>query len=286
MKYAYYPGCSLHATAKSFDMSVKQTCSRLGIDLWEIPDWACCGASTAHSLDHLLGLALPAKTLVPAEEKGLDILAPCAACWQRLVRSNYEVKNNPEMREKINEAIGADLKGTSNVVSIMEAVYNTGLDKIEAMVTRPLEGLKIASYYGCYYVKTPKIAHIDDTENPHMIDDMMAALGAEIVDWPFRTECCGASLVFTDKDTTFRLTQKVLDMASKCGADLVVTACPICQMNLDMRQSQINKKFGAQLDLPVMYFTQIMAYAMGATPAEIGLSKNYVPTEKILQKIG
>lgn len=286
MKYAYYPGCSLHATAKSFDMSVKSLCRHLDIELWEIPDWSCCGASSAHSFDHLLGLALPAKTLVPAEEQGLDVLAPCAACWQRLIRSNLEIKHNPEMRQKINTAIGADLKGTVNVVSIIEAIYRVGLGKIEAMVKKPLKGLKVASYYGCYYVKPPKVAHVDDPENPHLIDDMMAALGAEIVDWPFRTECCGASLVFVDKDTTFQLTKKILDMAEKCGADLVVTACPICQMNLDMRQSQINKKYGSNLNLPVMYFTQLMAYVMGSSAGEIGLYKNYVPAQTVLNKLG
>ena len=286
MKYAYYPGCSLHATQKAYDMSVKAVCKTLGIELWEIPDWVCCGASSAHSLGHLLGLAIPAKTLVPAEKEGLDVVAPCAACWQRLVWVNHEVTTNPDMRDKINKAIGAELKGTSKVLSIMEAVNSAGIDKISQAVKKPLKGLKVASYYGCYYVKPPKIAHVDDPESPHLIDDMMVALGAEAIDWPYKTECCGASLGFIDFDTTLMMSKKVLDFAVKSGAELIVTACPLCQMNLDMYQSKINKKFGAKFNIPVCYFTQLMAYTMGYPAKELGMGKNYTSYESAFSKIG
>jgi len=286
VKYAYYPGCSLHATAETFDMSVKAVCKKLDIELWEIPGWACCGASSAHSFGHLVGLAIPAKTLVPAEKEGLDVVAPCAACWQRLVWVNHEVTTNPKMREKINQAIGAELKGTSKVLSIMEAVAGAGMDKIAHAVKKPLKGLKVASYYGCYYVKPPKIAHVDHPEMPRMLDDMMGALGAEPVDWPYKTECCGASLVFIDKGTVLDMSRKVLDMAVKAGADIIVTACPICELNLDMHQSQINSKFGTKFNIPVIYFTQLMAYAMGYSTSEIGVAKQYVPVEQTLAKIG
>lgn len=286
MKYAYYPGCSLHGPAKQYDISVQAVCKNLGIELWEVPDWSCCGASSAHSFGHLLGLAIPAQTLVPAEKEGLDIVAPCAACWQRLVWVNHEVTTNPEMRDKINQSIGAELTGSSKVLSIMEAIANAGVDKISQAVKRPLKGLKIASYYGCYYVKPPKVAHVDHPENPHMIDDIMTAVGAEAVDWPFKTECCGASLGFVDFNTTLAMSKKVVEYAVKSGADMVVTACPLCQQNLDMQQSTINKKFGTKYNIPVVYFTQIMAYAMGIDAKDVGMHKNFTAYESAIAKIG
>ena len=286
MKYAYYPGCSLHGPAKQYDMSVKAVCQNLDIDLWEVPDWACCGASSAHSFGHLLGLAIPAKTLVPAEKEGLDIVAPCAACWQRLVWVNHEVNTNPEMRDKINQAIEAELTGSSKVLSIMEAISNAGTDKIAQAVKRPLKGLKIAAYYGCYYVKPLKVAHVDHPENPQIIDDIMTAAGAEAVDWPFKTECCGASLGFVDFNTTLAMSKKVLEYAVKSGADVMVTACPLCQQNLDMQQATINKKFGTKYNIPVIYFTQLLAYAMGIDAKDVGMQKNFTAFQSALAKIG
>ncbi|ADG82803.1 CoB--CoM heterodisulfide reductase [Thermincola ferriacetica] len=286
MKYAYYPGCSLHSTAKGFDMSVKAVCKALDIELWEIPDWACCGASSAHSFGHLLGLAVPAKTLVPAEKEGLDVVAPCAACWQRLIWVNHEINTSPEMREKINKAIGAELKGTSKVLTVFEAFANQGMEKIAEKVKKPLKGLKVASYYGCYYVKPPKVAHVDDAENPHIMDDIVAALGAEPVDWPFKTECCGASLSFVDLETTNKMSGKVVEMAVKSGADIIVTACPVCQLNLDMQQTHINKVLGTNFNMPVAYISQLMGYAMGFSDQDLGMNKNYTAYQAALAKIG
>lgn len=286
MKYAYYPGCSLHGPAKGYDLSVKAVCKHLDIDLWEVPDWACCGASSAHSFGHLLGLAIPAKTMIPAEKEGLDIVAPCAACWQRLVWVNHELTTNAKMREKINQAIEAELTGSSKVLSIMEAVASAGMEKIAQAVKKPLTGLKIASYYGCYYVKPPKVAHVDDAESPKLIDNIMAAVGAEPVDWPYKTECCGASLGFVDFNTTLAMSGKVLDYAIKSGADMIVTACPLCQQNLDMQQSTINKKFGTNYKIPVTYFTQLMAYAFGMNDKEAAMHKNFTAYEAALAKLG
>lgn len=286
MRYAYYPGCSLHSMEMSYDISVKNVCKKLGIELWEIPDWLCCGASSAHSIDHLLGLAIPAKTLIPAEKEGLDILAPCAACWQRLVWVNHEVNTKPKMKEKISKAIGEEVKGTSNILSLMDVLAAAGSEKISQAVTKPLKGLKVASYYGCYYVKPPKVAHVDDPENPQLMDNVITALGGEAVYWPFKTECCGTSLVFQDKDTTFDMSKRVIDVAVKSGADMIVTACPMCQMNLDMRMGQINKKFKTNYNIPVLYITQLMAYAFGSSPQEVKIDKNFVEAQNVLSKIG
>ena len=286
MRYAYYPGCSLHSMETSYDRSVKAVCKHLGVELWEIPDWVCCGASSGHSMGHLVGLAIPAKSLVKAEKEGLDVLAPCAACWQRMVWVNHEVNHSPEMKDKISRAIEEDINGTSKVYSIIDGLAALGMDKIAQAVKKPLKGLKVASYYGCYYVKPPKVAHVDDPENPHLMDDLMKALGAEAVDWPFKTECCGTSMIFQDVDTTVSMSQKIIEMADKAGADVIVTACPVCEMNLDMRMEQINKKFKTNYNIPVVYFTELMAYAMGSVPQEIGLDSGHcTDTQSLMAKI-
>ncbi len=286
MRYAYFPGCSLHSMETAYDRSVKAVSKHLGIELWEIPDWVCCGASSAHSVGHLVGLAIPAKTLVKAEKEGLDVLAPCAACWQRMVWVNHEVNTSPKMKEKISKAIEEEIKGTSKIFSIIDGLAAVGMEKISHAVKKPLKGLKVASYYGCYYVKPPKVAHIDDPENPQLMDEMMKAIGAEAVDWPFKTECCGTSLIFQDLDTTLAMSKKVIEMAVKSGADVIVTACPVCEMNLDMRMAQINKRFKTSFHIPVVYFTELMAYAMGSTPQEIGLDKGHCgETKSLLAKI-
>ncbi len=286
MRYAYYPGCSLTSMEMAYDSSVRAVCKHLDIDLWEIPDWLCCGASSAHSIDHLLGLAVPARTLVPAEKEGLDILAPCAACWQRLIWVNHEVNTNPKMKEKICKAIGEEVKGTSKILSIIDLFAGTGMEKISQAVKKPLQGLKVASYYGCYYVKPPKIAHVDDPENPQIMDNVITALGGEAINWPFKTECCGTSLVFQDKDVVLEMSKKILDVAVKAGADMIVTACPMCEMSLDMRMFQINNKFKTNFNIPVLYITQLMAYAMGSTVQEAGINKNFVDSQSLLSKIG
>lgn len=286
MKYAYYPGCSLHGPAKQYDTSVKFVCQNLGIDLWEVPDWTCCGASSAHSFSHLLGLAIPASTLIPAEKEGLDIVVPCAACWQRLVWVNHEVTTNPETRKKINQAIEYELTGSSKVLTIMEAIKNVSPEKISQTIKRSLKGLKIAAYYGCYYVKPPKVAHADHPERPRTIDDIMTMFGAEALDWPFKTECCGASLGFADFNTPLAMTQKVLEQAVKSGADMIVTACPLCHQNLDMQQSTVNKKFGTNYNIPVVYFTQMLSYAMGMDPKTVGMHKNFTAYESVISKLG
>ncbi|MFZ5639243.1 MAG: CoB--CoM heterodisulfide reductase iron-sulfur subunit B family protein [Bacillota bacterium] len=287
MRLAYYPGCSLHSMETAYDHSVKAVCKHLGIDLWEIPDWVCCGASSAHSIDHLIGLAIPAKTLVKAEKEGLDVMAPCAACWQRLVWVNHEVNTNTKMKEKISKAIGEEIKGTSKVLTIMEAIASVGTDKIAQAVKKPLTGLKVASYYGCYYVKPPKLTHVDDPENPQLIDNLMKAIGAEAVDWPFKTECCGTSLIFQDVNTTLDMSRKVIDVATKAGAEVIVTACPVCEMNLDMRMESINKRFKTNYHIPVVYFTELMAVALGSSPQEVGIDKGHCSsTQSLLAKIG
>lgn len=278
MKLAYYPGCSLHSSSKEYSDSFVAVCKKLGIELEEIPDWVCCGASSAHSVSHLLSLALPAHTLVQAEKMGLDMVAPCAACYQRAKFAEYEMLNNPEMKAKIEQVIEMEYKGKSRVLSVLEVLSMIEEDKIKAAVTRPLTGVKVACYYGCVLVRPPHICNVDDPENPTKMDRIVALLGGEPVDWPYKTECCGASHIFTMKDACLKLGRDILQVAKDAGADLIVVACPLCHVNLDMRQTQINRKFGTSFNIPVVYITELMADAMGIDTSNM-FRRHFVPVE-------
>lgn len=278
MKLAYYPGCSLHSSSKEYSDSFVAVCKKLGIELEEIPDWVCCGASSAHSVSHLLSLALPAHTLVQAEKMGLDVVAPCAACYQRTKFAEYEMLHNPEMKAKIEQVLEMKYEGKSRILSVLEVLSMIEEDKIKAAVTRPLTGVKVACYYGCVYVRPPHICNVDDPENPTKMDRIVAALGGEPVDWPYKTECCGASHIFTMKDACLKLGRDILQVAKDAGADIIAVACPLCHVNLDMRQTQINKKFGTSFNIPVVYITELMADAMGIDTSNM-FRRHFVPVE-------
>ncbi len=237
MKYAYYPGCSLHSTANEYNETTEMVCKKLGITLEEIPNWVCCGASSGHSLSHLGGLALPAHTLVKAEEMGLDILAPCAACYARMITTAHEMKHNDEMKQKIDEVVGKPFNGTIGTKSILEVIESVGLDQLTQAVQKPLAGLKVACYYGCLLVKPPKIVHSDDDENPMSMDRILRALGAETVEWPYKTECCGGSLLLSNTEIVYKLCRDIMQFAVDAGANCLAVARPKCQANLDMPPS-------------------------------------------------
>ncbi|MGI6227436.1 MAG: CoB--CoM heterodisulfide reductase iron-sulfur subunit B family protein [Peptococcales bacterium] len=285
MKYAYYPGCSLSSTGVEYDISTKKVAKALGIDLWEIPEWNCCGASSAHLTDHLLALALPARNLAIAEEKGLDVAIPCAACYSRLKATEMEVKTSSEMQKTISEVIEREYTGKTQARSLLDVFVNDlGLESIGALVHKPLKGLKVASYYGCLLVRPPKLG-FDDPEDPQSMDKLMEALGATSIDWAFKTECCGASHPTTNATVGFSMIEKILTAAQEKGADCIVTACPMCMNNLDMRQTQIGAKFGKNYNLPIFYFTELLGMALGIKPEELGVKRHFVDASEVLKKL-
>jgi len=286
MKYAYYPGCSLHSTAKEYGLSARAVCRELGIELEEIPDWNCCGATSAHSLSRELSIALPLRNLAKAEEMGLDVLAPCAACFNRLRSANAAVKDDPALLESVNKTIGCDYKGSVNIVSLLGAINELGEETIKAHVKRELSGLKVACYYGCLLVRPPDVAGFDDPENPESLDRLMTSLGAEAVEWPYKTECCGASLSLSKPEVVVKLTHDILAMAKRAGANCIAAACPLCQGNLDLRQSQVEGRYGERFGLPVFYFTQLMGVAFGLPNAALGLKKHMVNPDPVLAGVG
>jgi heterodisulfide reductase subunit B len=282
MKYAYYPGCSLHSTAAEYNESSEAVCEELGIELEEIEDWNCCGATSAHSLNHELSIALPLRNLARAEAMGLEVVAPCAACFNRLKSADAAVKDNSDLQRMMAEKYDINYEGKIHVLSLLSAISKIGDDAIKAHVKRELSGLKVACYYGCLLLRPPKIACFDDAENPMSLDNIMADLGAEPVEWPYRNECCGASLSLSKPEIVVKLTHDILSMAKLAGAQAIVTACPLCQGNLDMRQCDVEAKYREKFDMPIFYFTQLMGMAFGLWEGKLGLSKLMVDPEPVL----
>jgi heterodisulfide reductase subunit B len=281
VSYVFYPGCSLEGTARDFGQSTMAVAKALGLELPELPDWTCCGSTAAHQTDPLLALALPAKNLAAAGGKTVAVC--CAACYSRLKTANHEISASPDVRRKVAEVTGIDYDGRTPVLHLLEILAkDIGLAKIAARVTRPLKGLRVVSYYGCLLSRPPEITNFDNAENPMLMDNVMKAAGAEAIDWPHKTECCGASYSITDVSIVLALTREILSMARAAGADCIVTACPLCQINLDMRQKDVAKKFGEEYNLPVFYFTQLLGLALGLEPASLGLGSLVVDPMPLL----
>ncbi|MGB9802267.1 CoB--CoM heterodisulfide reductase iron-sulfur subunit B family protein [Desulfofundulus sp.] len=279
MKFFYYPGCSLEATAKEYDHSVRSVCQNLGIELVESEDWCCCGSSAAHSLNKLLSIALPAHNIALAQKAGADIVAPCSACFNRLKRADKVLREDGEIRQRVEETVEFKYTGTINVYSLLEALVSIyGLDKIAARVKKPLNGMKVVCYYGCMLVRPPEVTNFDRPENPQSMDNLMKKLGAEVKMWSYKTECCGAHQGVVNEKLTTRLVGNLLEMAMEAGAQALVTSCPLCQANIEMRRNQVQ-------DLPSFYFTELIEIALGVPVEKIWFKKHLVNPLPLLQSL-
>ncbi|MFZ1947393.1 MAG: CoB--CoM heterodisulfide reductase iron-sulfur subunit B family protein [bacterium] len=288
MKFAFYPGCSLESSAREYAASTACVARGLGIELEEIPGWVCCGSTPAHMSDRLLAVALPAHTLLLAQAMKTDgVLVSCASCYSRLKAANHAVKTDPELRRQVANAIGGDYDGGVPVQHMLEVVSKiTAEPAFQEKVKRKLTGLKVASYYGCLLVRPPKVAGFDDAEDPQMMDRLVAAVGGEPVAWRSKVECCGAALAFTNPDIVLKLSGEILEDAKESGADLVAVACPLCQSNLDLRQRSIERHLGIDLEVPVVYFTQIVGLALGCSAGALGLGKHIISPVPVLKRRG
>lgn len=282
----------MEGTARDYQLSTLAVAQVLGLELPEIPDWICCGSTAAHSTDPLLAAALPAKSLLaaakmPAPAGGsTKVAVGCAACFSRLKIANLEIAAHPETRSKVAAAIGGDYDGAIPVVHLLEILArDIGPKAIAAKVKRRLAGLKVVCYYGCLLSRPPEVA-FDDVENPTLMDQLMTAVGAEALDWPHKTECCGASCSITEPAIVRELGRGILTMAKAAGADCIVTACPLCQLNLDLRQKDIEGQYGERYALPVFYFTQLIGLALGCSPRELGLGSLVVDPRGLLAAKG
>ena len=280
MKVSYYPGCSLHATAKEYDQSVKAVSAALGIELKEVEDWSCCGATSAHSTNFKLSVALPARNLIAAEKDALDVMVPCAACFNRFKSAQHHLKDDPKLKKEIEKIVGWTYKGTARVRNPIDIIFNDiGLDALKGLVQRQLTGLKPVSYYGCLLLRPPEVCEFDNYENPVLLDKMMDSLGAEVKQWSYKTDCCGGSLTISRSDIVGNMVNKLMSMAKEAGANCIVVACPVCMANLDMRAKP-------ELRMPVFYFTELIGVALGLAGSREWFKLHNIDSKPLLSGLG
>ncbi|MDT7861819.1 MAG: CoB--CoM heterodisulfide reductase iron-sulfur subunit B family protein [Saccharolobus sp.] len=295
-KVAFYPGCALDGLGKPYDVSLKLVAEDLGIPLDKIEDYNCCGALEVKNVSTMAGLLLPARNLALAREMGADaVVSACPGCHYSLSRTQYYLTKYPKLREKTNiylEKMGAkqyDLK--LMLVHAVEYIYNTvGIEGIKSKVKRPLTGLKVAPYYGCLYVR-PKSYTLagymklrDDPERPFFMDEILKALGAEVVPFEAKTMCCGGPHVYSDVEVALHLEARILKEAKRNGAEILVTDCPLGHVAIETNMNKIAEKYGEDLRMPLAYFSQLMAFAFGHSPEEALLTANITNPMSILKR--
>ncbi len=289
MRLSYFPGCSLSGTSREYDKSFRAICRQLGVELEEVPDWNCCGASSAVVVNHDLSVALPARNLAKAEQMGLDMAVPCAACYNRHKTAQKTLRDEPDLVERLKNTLPAVPEGSTRVLNTLELLVDVvGLEALRERVTMPLNGLKAASYYGCLLLRPPDVCEFDDPENPTYMEQVTEALGAEPVTWYARTDCCGASLATTRPDVVTTMCGRIAQRARDAGANCLVVACTLCHMNLDSRQPR-NVEWRPELlpePLPVFYITELVGLAVGLTPSELELGRHLVDTHPLLDSLG
>lgn len=291
MKFAYFPGCSLHSTAQEYSISCKAINKVLGIELLEIPDWNCCGAIDAvYAYNPLVSVALSTRNLSIAEGMNLDIVTLCSACFFTLSRANNLLHEDSELKSKVDQMLndsGLKYAGDITIRHYLDVLVNdVGFEEISRHVKVPLNGLKVAPYYGCLLVRPPSIATFDDTEHPRSMDKLVETLGGQNVNFIDKTRCCGASLGLTEEKVMMEMSKDLLLEAKDAGADCMVLPCPMCHFNLDVKQKDIESAFDIKIDLPILYFTQLIGVAFGLNSKELALNRNCVSPSKLLQRFG
>jgi heterodisulfide reductase subunit B len=281
LQYAYYPGCSLEHTASPYDKSIRAVFKALGIGLHEIEDWNCCGATMYMSVKKIVGYSISARNLALAQNMGMQICAPCS-CYTILHKANRHIAWDPKEREKINQALAAANLSYDTLVEVRHPldilVNDFGLQALTDNTKNPLKGIKVAPYYGCQIVRPH--GQFDDVDQPVVMDKLLTAMGAEPVDYPHKVRCCGGMLMTTAEDIALELNLKLLDSAVDNGADMIATACPLCQMNLEAYQQKINRVYGRNFKMPIVYFSHLIGIALGITPKELGVDQLLIKPEQ------
>ena len=282
----YYPGCSLSSSAIEYGKSVKNIARAMDIELIEPKNWSCCGSSPAHATDPKAANVLPMSTVATIEQMGLDtVTSPCSACYSRLKHTEHSVSNNEKVSREVSDALGYEYKGSVKVQHLVDVIVDrVGLDQVSARVTNPLKGLKLACYYGCLITRPSAITGADNPEYPQKMDRLVKTLGAETVDWSRKTECCGGSLGISKTEVAVKMMARIMDDAKACGAEAIVTMCPICHLNLDSRQSAMG--YNESEEIPIFQATQLMALAFGQGEDKAALSNNLTDPKPYLQEKG
>lgn len=286
MEYAYFPGCSLEATGRPYDVSLRLVFQRLGIGLKEIEDWNCCGATSYISMNKLTAYSLAARNLAYAERMGLDVCAPCSSCFTILSKVNRHMRWGDERKANVNAvlaAAGLAYQASLEVLHPLGILVDFyGVERIQERVVRKLDGLKVAPYYGCQIVRPQ--GRFDDREDPQQLDNLFSALGAEVVPFPLKVRCCGGMLMTSYEEVALKLNRDILSAASDAGADVIITTCPLCQVNLEAFQDRINQVHGERFRMPVVYFSQLLGLALGLSPKELKLDEMVVPLPAAKQR--
>jgi heterodisulfide reductase subunit B len=281
MKVSYYPGCSLEATARDYQESISFVCGQLGIELEEIPDWSCCGATAAHSTDEFLSVALPARNLTLAEQIGLDMVVPCPLCFNRLKTASHKLEKGPK------GGLPYPFKEKIKIWDLLDFLSRPDrLSQIQAKVRQPLKDLSVVCYYGCMASRPPKITDAEKPENPQNMDTLLQALGAIVPDWSYKTDCCGAGHTIARPDIVHTMVQRLYERALEAGAEAIVVSCQMCQANLDMPQTTISEVFRKKYDLPVFYFTELIGASWGGIEVKTWLSRHMVNPVPLLKRKG
>ncbi len=283
MKYAYYPGCSLKGTAIDYHTSTMALAKCLDIELQEMEDWVCCGASPIHQRNPILGASVANLLMSLSEGISPQIAVLCAACYHNMKKAEHELKGDEKKRREVEEVSGVPFNPEvvpRHFLDILDKDY--GLDKVKEKVVKPLKDLKVACYYGCLLSRPKEIA-IDDPEEPAIMERVLQAAGAETVLWSHRLECCGASHAIPLTDAVLRLVNDILASAKAAGAEIIACACPLCQANLDLRQAGVLKKYGIDYNIPAVFFTQLMGLACGASGKDVMIKKGVVDAESLLR---
>jgi heterodisulfide reductase subunit B len=293
MKYGYYPGCSLERNAGAYHQSTMAVSAPLGLDMVEVDDWNCCGATEYFSINLLPAYALVGRNLALAQSQGVSnqLVAPCSACFLNLTKTDRYMADSPDLAAQVNTALAAGglhyTPGSVGVRHLLDVIVNdVGYDVVAARVAKPLAGLRVAAYYGCLIVRPGYGGVFDDPEHPTTLDRLMRVLGAEVVDFPLKAQCCGGHMTQISQEVALEMIRRLLKNAADYEADVIATLCPMCQLNLDVYQTNVNQFFKTDYMIPALYFTQLMGLAFGASAIDLGIGKEFVDARPALAKIG
>ncbi len=294
MKYIFYPGCSMQRSARPYLDSLHAIQDELALELEEVQDWNCCGATEYMSISRLPAFALVGRNLALAQQQvngGSGLLAACSACYLNLAKTDHYMLEDPLLDNQVNQALEAGGlhydAGSLEVRHLLDVILNDiGLERIVQHVSRPLSNLRVAAYYGCMIVRPDLDQRWENPEYPSSLERLMTALGAEVVDFPLKTHCCGGHMTQISPPTAYELIRRLVHGAAQYEADVLVTVCPMCQLNLDAYQVEMNKHFHTDYEIPILFVTQLMGLAFGKQPAELGLGREFVDSGPALAKIG
>ncbi|MFH1524029.1 MAG: CoB--CoM heterodisulfide reductase iron-sulfur subunit B family protein [Chloroflexota bacterium] len=287
-EFAYFPGCSLEKMAVSYHLSALETTRKLGIKLNEIEDWNCCGATAYYNIDELLTDTLCARNLAIAEKTGLELVAPCSACYKNMYFTADHLKKDPDLAEHVNFALEEDnlhFNGNVKVKHLIEVfVQDVGMEELKSKATHPLNDVRVAPYYGCQILRPQKDK--EDVEQPQFFENLLSSIGATPVNFPLKMRCCGGSLILSSRTAALSMVRNLLQSAVDAQATVIATACPMCQVNLECYQQQVNQEFGTNFSMPVMYFTQLVGLAMGISKKRLGIGKEFISMAPSLLQAG